>query len=169
MLIYAILFCVTSQQGYIFRAKYKSIQSFAITMYCPVYGCNSNSKKNSEKKIHFFAFPKATTKEDKKRCDIWIEFCKRKNFVPSKYTGLCSLHFCNDAYILAHSPDFLSSINFSGRRKLLLKPYAVPTINPALDAMKKDSEKKAKRQTGALARRKVSERQSIQYNIVRIN
>ncbi|CAB4012957.1 Hypothetical predicted protein [Paramuricea clavata] len=47
------------------------------------------------------------------------------------------------------------SINFNGKRKLLLKPNAVPTINKALDAAKSDKPSETKkRQTGILSRRK---------------
>ena len=123
-------------------------------MFCPVYGCNSNSKNNPEKKIHFFAFPKEGSKDEQSRRRIWIDFCRRKNFVPSKYTGLCSKHFRNDSYILSHSPEFLSSLNFVGKRKLLLKPDAVPTVNTALDKKGHASEPK-KRQRGTLSRKKV--------------
>ena len=72
-------------------------------MFCPVYGCNNNSKNNPEKKIQFFAFPKEGSKDEQSRRRIWIDFCRRKNFVPSKYTGLCSKHFRNDSYILSHA------------------------------------------------------------------
>ena len=81
-------------------------------MYCSVYGCTSDSQKNPERKIHFFGFPKATNKQEKKR---WIDFCKRKYFVPTNSTCVCSLHFSSDAYILSHSPAFLQSINVSGK------------------------------------------------------
>ena len=124
-------------------------------MYCPVYGCNSDSKKSTEKKLNFFSFPKPVSKEEQKRCHFWIEICKQKSFVPSKCTCLCSLHFSQDAYIPSHSPYFLESINFSGKRKLILKPDAVPTINRAFVAADKPSESK-KRQTGILSRKKVS-------------
>ena len=36
-------------------------------MYCSVYGCTSDSQRNPERKIHFFGFPKATNKQEKKR------------------------------------------------------------------------------------------------------
>lgn len=127
-------------------------------MYCPVYGCTSDSQNNSEQKIHFFEFPKVTKSEEKKRRGMWIDFCKRKNFVPTMSTRVCSLHFSSDAYVLSHSPEFLQSINFPGKRKLMLKPDAVPTQNKALDKIKEKehaSESK-RRQTGALSRRKVS-------------
>ena len=124
-------------------------------MYCSVYGCTSDSQRNPERKIHFFGFPKATNKQEKKR---WIDFCKRKYFVPTNSTCVCSLHFSSDAYILSHSPAFLQSINFSGKRKLILKSDAVPTENKSLDTIKEEehaSESK-RRQTGTLSKKKVS-------------
>lgn len=121
-------------------------------MYCSVYGCTSDSQKNPKRKIHFFRFPKATNKEEKKRRDIEAKiFCSLQFHV-------CSLHFSSDAYILSHSPAFLQSINFSGKRKLILKSDAVPTENKSLDTIKEEehaSESK-RRQTGTLSRKKVS-------------
>ena len=100
-------------------------------MYCHVYGCTRDSKKNTEKKLSFFLFPKANSKDE--------------------------LHFSQDAYIPSHSPYFLESINFPGKHKLLLKPNAVLTINKALDEAKSVKPLKTKkRRTGILSRRKVS-------------
>ncbi|XP_028418447.1 uncharacterized protein LOC114543796 [Dendronephthya gigantea] len=125
-------------------------------MYCPVYGCTSDYKKNKENNIHYFSFPKASNKEEQRRRNIWIDFCKRKNFRPSKCTCMCSLHFATDSYVPSHSPDFLKSINFFGKRKLILKPDAVPTIRKALDSdtNKEEASAKKKRSTGILSRRK---------------
>lgn len=127
-------------------------------MYCPVYGCTSDSQNNPEKLISFFEFPKATEHEEKKRRAVWIEFCKRKNFEPTKCTRMCSLHFSTDAYEPSHSPEFLKSINFLEKRKLLLKPDAIPTQNKVLDVIRaKGSASQSKRkQTRAFSRRKVS-------------
>ncbi len=72
-------------------------------MYCPVYGCTSDSQNNPNK-LNFFEYPKATENGEEKRRAIWIEFCKRKNFVPTKTTRMCSLHFSSDAYAPSHSP-----------------------------------------------------------------
>ena len=142
-------------EGYSAKCKYFAGNSF--TMYCPVYACSSDSKKNTEKKTHFFAFPKPINEEEQKRRNIWIEFCKRKSFVPPKCTCLCSLNFSQYAYIPSCSPCFFESINLYGKRKLILKPNAVPTINKTLDAAKSDKPSETKKtQTGILSRRKVS-------------
>lgn len=126
-------------------------------MYCPVYGCTSDSQNNSDK-LSFFEFPKATENGEKKRRAVWIDFCKRKNFVPTKCTRMCSLHFSSDAYVPSHSPEFLKSLNFFGKRKVLLQPDAVPTQNKVFDTIKeKESATESKRrQTGTLSRKKVS-------------
>lgn len=126
-------------------------------MFCPVYGCNSSSKRNPEKRIN--SFPKKTNKTEEKRHKLWVDFCKRKNFVPSKYSGLCSLHFSGDAYVTSSSSQFLATLNFQERRKLFLKPDAVPTKNKPLDIVNNtscDCTQAKKRQSGALRRRKVS-------------
>lgn len=123
-------------------------------MYCPVYGCSSDSQKNKDGILHFFDFPQASKgPEEKKRRDIWINFCKRKRFVPSKATRICSLHFTPDAYVPASSPEFLKSIGFSEKRRLILKDDAVPTENRPLQTT--DEGKITKRSTGALSRRRV--------------
>ena len=59
-----------------------------------------------------------------------------KGLVPSEYSGSCSLHFSEDAYVTSHSPQFLSTINFQERQKIHLKLDAVPTKNKPLDMVK---------------------------------
>ena len=134
----------------------RNANSLYCKMYCPVYGCSSDFKKNKENAISFFSFPKPSSKEEIKRRKNWIEFCRRKNFEPTKCTCLCSLHFTSDAYLPSHSPDFLKSINFSGKRKLIFKPDAVPTINKPIGITTNDyAPETKKRSTGILARKKV--------------
>ena len=142
MIFYANL-CIFQKHdittGLAFRGKYKFYCCcFAFVMYCPVYGCNSRINK------------------------IWVDFCKRNGFVPSKYSGLWQ-YFSEDAYVTSHSPQFLSTINFQERRKIHLKPDAVSTKKKPLDMVKGTHGdcRQAKRHTGVLARRKVSTFQSI--------
>lgn len=123
-------------------------------MYCPVYGCSSDSQVNPDKKLHFFAFPDAN--RDRNRRKIWIEFCKRKGFAPTKSTCICSLHFKSDAYIPSHSPEFLKSIGFTEKIKCVLKNDAVPTENKPLQTADITGNPQAKRSIGTFSRRKVS-------------
>lgn len=135
-------------------------------MYCPVYGCNSDSQKNKDAKLHFFEFPKASKgPEEKKRRDVWINFCKRKNFIPSRSTRICSLHFNSDAYIHSNSPEFLSSIGFTDTRRVKLKNNAVPTENKPLQDTENEGRTTAKRSAGSLSRRRVG--QEFYYTLYR--
>jgi hypothetical protein len=99
-------------------------------MYCPVYGCNSDSQQKSDNEtLHFFRFPDGKTSQQKSRRKAWIEFCKRKAFTPSNCTRICSLHFTEDAYEPAHSPQFLERIGWKEKMSVRLKADALPTIN----------------------------------------
>ena len=124
-------------------------------MYCPVYGCSSDSRNNTDGLLHFFEFPKPIKGPVEKKCrDVWIEFCKRRGFMTTKCTCICSLQ----AYVLSHLPEFLKSIKFPGKRKLKLKDDAVPTENKPLQVAAKEGPNTSKRRsTGALSRRRVSQ------------
>ena len=97
-------------------------------MYCPVYGCNSDFKKNSDR-LGFFAFPSEKNQTEKIRRKRWINFCKRKNFKPTNNTRLCSRHFSDDSFVPSHSPALLASIGFKSKIKYILKDDAIPTEN----------------------------------------
>lgn len=98
-------------------------------MYCPVYGCNSDSQKKVDEKISFFAFPRGKTPDQQYRRKAWIEFCKRKAFKPTPCTRICSLHFAEEAYEPAHSPQFLQLIKWKESFTLRLTREALPTLN----------------------------------------
>lgn len=101
--------------------------------YCPVYGCNSDAKKNPSG-IHFFAFPNGKSVSQQIRRKAWVEFCKRKAFKPLSNSRICSLHFAEDAYEPGHSPQFLERIECDETFRVRLKSDALPTLNkPLLD------------------------------------
>ena len=134
-------------------------------MYCPVYGCYSDSQKHTDEKIHFFEFPKASKgPEEIKRRNVWINFCKRKHFTPTRSTRICLLHFSSDAFDPSSSPEFLKSINFTGTRRVKLKDDAVPTENKPLQDVENEGRITAKRATGTLSRRKVGH-DELYYNV----
>ncbi|XP_046864078.1 uncharacterized protein LOC124458001 [Xenia sp. Carnegie-2017] len=131
------------------------VRKFSAIMYSAIYGCYSNSKNNSDNSIHFFTFPNGVKNTDeKKREKIWIEFCKRKGYKPTKNSTTCSLHFENDAYIPSCSPSFLNSINFSGKKKAMLKGDAIPTLNKSTTASEAEKLTAKSRCTGSHSRRK---------------
>ena len=124
--------------------------------YCPVYGCNSDCKKNSEKDVHFFAFPSEKYCEQRNRRKFWIEFCKRKAFKPSSCTRICSLHFAEDAYDPAHSPQFFKSIKSKETTLVRLRKDALPTLNKPMEGTGTSTKGKERRLTEKRNRTKVT-------------
>lgn len=61
--------------------------------HCAAYGCTNNSGKLSclKKNISFHRFPL----RDTNRLQLWVLSIKRKNFVPTQHSVLCSDHFSN--------------------------------------------------------------------------
>ena len=103
-------------------------------MYCPVYGCSSDSQKNPS--------------------GITNAICKRKEFDPSSSSRICSRHFSEDAYEPGHSPQFLESIECKETFRLRLKSDALPTLNkPLLEV----STSKPRTATARRQREKVSQ------------
>ena len=122
-------------------------------MYCPVYGCSSDSQKNPSG-TSFFSFPSGKSAAQQRRRKAWVEFCKRKEFDPSSSSRICSRHFSEDAYEPGHSPQFLESIECKETFRLRLKSDALPTLNrPLLEA----STSKPRTATARRQREKVSQ------------
>ena len=100
-------------------------------MYCPVYGCSSDSQKNPSG-ISFFSFPSGKSAAQQRRRKAWDEFCKRKEFDPLLSSRICSRHFSEDAYEPGHSPQFIERIECKETFRLRLKSDAVPTLHKPL-------------------------------------
>jgi len=60
-------------------------------MLYSVFGCTCYSHKET---IHFYRFPKH--EKSPQRYKVWVNFCKRKNFIPGKNNSICSSHFKSD-------------------------------------------------------------------------
>ena len=57
---------------------------------CSAYGCSESDR--SETSLQFFVrFP--TREKSLSRYKVWVEFCKRKYFTPTRNSRLCSKHF----------------------------------------------------------------------------
>ncbi|XP_018080552.1 uncharacterized protein LOC108696057 isoform X2 [Xenopus laevis] len=63
-------------------------------MTCIAYGCNNRFYKGCKKQ--FFRFPL----KDRKRLYDWIAAIRRKNWMPSDTSRICSDHFTHDDYML---------------------------------------------------------------------
>ena len=70
---------------------------------CSAFGCKSGYKTQSlhtGEKITFHSYPL----HNKALCDKWIKANPRRNFVPTKYSRICSLHFKPSDFV-AESKD----------------------------------------------------------------
>lgn len=128
---------------------------------CPAYGCkngyDSQRKQPDCKKVSFNLVPK-----DKELLDKWIRANPRKDWVPTKYTRMCSDHFTDEDFIIQRTDKS------SRRRKKFvdqslpnrrLKHDAVPSIFAEVPAYL--TKKKTCRQTRRAApsvRREEAER-----------
>ncbi|XP_054464112.1 THAP domain-containing protein [Anoplopoma fimbria] len=79
-------------------------------MSCSAYGCSRRHSKGSD--VNFFRFPLG----DDARLEQWLLNVRRRNWIPSKSSRLCSTHFKEDQFF----------IDKEGKRRL--KETAVPTI-----------------------------------------
>jgi len=119
-------------------------------VYCVAFNCNTKSGQG----FGLFEFPK-----DEKRRKAWTIRVKRKDFVPSKTSRLCSKHFTNDQFVV--NPALALKIGHK-LKKLQLKPGAEPTLfdystGKSTDNSRStsdDGKKRKQRQSGAVAKRK---------------
>ncbi|KAM8845304.1 uncharacterized protein AB9W97_000515 [Spinachia spinachia] len=79
-------------------------------MSCSAYGCTKRHSKGSD--VNFFRFPFG----DNARLNQWLLNVRRRNWIPSKSSRLCSTHFKEDQFF----------VDNEGKRRL--KETAVPTI-----------------------------------------
>jgi len=100
---------------------------------CSAFGCTSGyvteQRSDSEQKVTFHAYPL----HDKDLCDKWIKANPCKDFVPSKHSKLCSLHFRESDFISKRTDSNAarrkrkSAVCEQPLRRHLL-PGAVPSI-----------------------------------------
>lgn len=89
--------------------------NFEMPRFCAAYGCVNASNKIDclKKEISFHRFPL----KEPRRLQLWQTLMKRKNFVPSVHSVLCSEHFEKDCF---------ENISPAGKRRIL-KHHAIPT------------------------------------------
>ncbi|KAK4876049.1 hypothetical protein RN001_012471 [Aquatica leii] len=78
---------------------------------CCAYGCSNRAHRGDNKQ--FFGF---SLKNDE-RLKRWLNAIKRENFIPTKYSKICSDHFLLSDYL-----------ERPGACKRYLKPDAVPSV-----------------------------------------
>ena len=95
---------------------------------CVAYGCKSGYKSDDRKDVTFHSFPK-----DAEICGKWLRANPRKDFVISKHSRMCSLHFTDNDFVVIRNDKQerrrRKHVN-SQLVKRYLKKDAVPSIFP---------------------------------------
>ena len=92
MLIYADSIFLTSQPGLKVKARNANILPAILHDVLSHLRVTSGSIRNTEKKLHFFSFPKPISNDQQIRSDIWIEFCKPKKPLFRQNAPVC-IHY----------------------------------------------------------------------------
>lgn len=87
-------------------------------VYCVVYNCSTSS--NVDKNVSFFGFPKDNTRQK-----LWIHYCRRRDFVVTKHSKICSKHFSPSQY--SRHPSRLAALGYPNARAQL-KQDAAPDV-----------------------------------------
>ena len=91
---------------------------------CCVLSCKSGYKSsNPHKKVSFFGFPKGEL------LTSWLEAINRKNFTPTRFSRVCSLHFTEGDVIKARKDSNIRRLRGTLKRTLL-KENAIPSLFP---------------------------------------
>ena len=82
--------------------------------HCCVINCTSGRRKarNNAEQLSFFSFPMGNGNKAKHRRVLWLGAVRRKNFVPTKNSKVCGLHFVSGIAINnPESVDYVPSVN----------------------------------------------------------
>ncbi|XP_041364322.1 uncharacterized protein LOC121379739, partial [Gigantopelta aegis] len=112
--------------------------------YCAAFGCQNKQFKGSG--LSFFGFPK-----DCIRRKAWIFYCKRKDWTPTPYSTLCSVHFSPSNY--ETFPATKESYGYRNARAKLFVT-AIPDVHLLLAP---EEPKTPKTSRGAYAKRRRAE------------
>ena len=94
---------------------------------CSVVTCKSGYHAHcTPKEVQWFQFPVENFRNHSKvLLDKWKSRLNRKDFIPTKHTRICSLHFKNGDYI----PESENKDRFGRKlKKRRLKPNAAPSL-----------------------------------------
>ena len=91
---------------------------------CCVFGCNNRSEQCQDKNISFHKFP--SKQKSREQYNEWIKRINREDFVPSKYSHICSVHFNEEDYELSCK---LKSNLLHTKLRRVLRSGAVPSLN----------------------------------------
>jgi hypothetical protein len=107
------------------------VLSYKMVNKCVAYGCKSGYKGNASPdcSITSHAFPL----KNKDLCDEWIRANPRQDFMPTKYSKMCSLHFKPSDFTDEHRDSNKQRLkNYDDDRLIRrhLRSDAVPSLFP---------------------------------------
>lgn len=127
---------------------------YAMGYKCTAFGCKSGYRSQKSRqlgeKVTFHSYPL----RDPILCAKWIHANPRKDFMPSKHSRLCSLHFTSSDFIEMHNDSNAQRrLKYSTEvlRKRYLKKDAVPSIFPNTELPEIAKSRKSSRMPCALA------------------
>jgi len=82
---------VNNHTSSITKVAYTTKDFYAMPAHCAAYGCKTRNVSGSYSK--FFRFPR-----DPERRQQWVNAIKRKDFVPTEHSRICSKHFVTGTY-----------------------------------------------------------------------
>ena len=98
---------------------------------CSGFGCKSGYKSNKQvessgPRLTFHSFPI----NNKPLCELWIRANPRKDFIPSKHSKLCSLHFRQSDFVEERQDKDTARVKRISKKLIqrYLKDDAVPSI-----------------------------------------
>ena len=104
---------------------------------CSVVTCKSGyHAKSTPKYVQWFLFPLENSRNNSKvLLEKWKSRLNRKDFIPTKNSRICSLHFKNEDYI----PESENKDRFGRKlKKRRLKPNAAPSLLMGYEISGKD-------------------------------
>ncbi|XP_060877180.1 THAP domain-containing protein 1-like, partial [Metopolophium dirhodum] len=95
---------------------------------CVAFGCSNRFEPG--KSIHFFRFPI----KNEELTQLWVNAIRRKNFNPTQWSRICSVHFTENDFMIRSDAD-----------RPLLKINAVPSVFPSFPTYYQNKSKKPRK------------------------
>jgi len=119
--------CVELRRGYSLSVTLlRLIVQYVMGFKCAAYGCKSGYATNTDADgVTFYSFP-----DDSVLRDQWIRANPRKDFIPTKFSRICSLHFRDCDFIDVRQDSNKSWLKTKSEKPVRrrLREGAVPSI-----------------------------------------
>ena len=110
---------LVTPSGYVSHISLVALFELRIMGVCSIFSCSNNSR---QKGICLHRFP-----NDPNVSKVWINVCKRKDFINVKDARICSVHFKTEDYERNFQHELLPQLYKRNCHRL--KKTAVPSLN----------------------------------------